>query len=123
MDFMSRLEQIRSRIDGTAFFNQKMIKNMQERKKRLDGDTQSKGYKAEQRRAQDEKFVRDWINKQSELNLDPKKRFDLALKRGNGKDVEFIFDHLDDIGKFRYRVDTYTFTKSASTVDAKIVHI
>ena len=92
---------------------------------KLRRDLQKKGYdpkaeKSELRKRKDERFVQGWIKNQSELNLDPKQRFNLALRRGNDMDIQLISNEMDDAEKFGYRVETHTFQESVSTVNAKI---
>ncbi len=105
---MSRLEQDRDRVVSDPRFNQRLVRATMEGQERFAGSNDKKGRKSEQLRGQDERFVQDWIKKQSELNLRPKQRFDLALKRGNDTDVRFIFNHWDDLEQFGYRVGTHT---------------
>ena len=91
-----------------APLNQHRAKLGREGEARLLGRN-NKAYRAEQKRSQEAQFVRDWINRQTKLSMDPKQRFKLALRSGNNRDVEFLFDNIDNIGKFGYRADTYTF--------------
>ena len=87
-------------------------------------DREGKGYdrkaeKSERRKRIEGQFLGDWINRQSELNLDPKKRFDLALRRGNDEDIQWISNEMDDAERFGYRVEV-AIKPADSTVDAKI---
>ena len=87
-------------------------------------DREGKGYdrkaeKSERRKRIEAKFAQDWINRQSELNLDPKQRFNLALRRGNDTDIQLISDEINDAEKFGYRVEV-VIKPADSTVDAKI---
>ena len=87
-------------------------------------DREEKGYdrKAEnskRRKRKEERFVQGWIKNQSELNLDPKQRFNLALRRGNATDILMISNEMDDAERFGYRVEV-AIKPADSTVDAKI---
>ena len=87
-------------------------------------DREGKGYdrKAEKsawRKREEDEFVQGWIKNQSELNLDPKQRFNLALRRGNDMDIQLISDEIGDAERFGYRVEV-AIKPADSTVDAKI---
>lgn len=106
---MSKLEVGRFVSGSDPRDNQARLRTIRESQERIFGDPKSKEGKAGERRARDEEFARDWINRQSELNLSPRQRFELALKRGNNDDVKFLFSHMDDMTRFGYETDTYIF--------------
>lgn len=91
------------RIDPGSIFNQQESKNALNRLIRSSGGGKNKkAQRAGKRRAKDEKFTQDWIKRQSESNLSPKARIDLALARGSDADVQFLAQNIDDIEEAGY---------------------
>lgn len=91
---MSRLEDVRVGMGyyPSAPFNHNSAKRFAENHRRLGGDRRSKGYKAEQQRARDEKFLQEFPQVQLKRSLDH--MFDGTA---TPEDIDYVFRHIDEL--------------------------
>lgn len=94
---------------------------------RMDEAVRTKERKEKKQQLEDEQFALDWIRKQSELNTEPKERFEQALEHNicsgikDKKNVGLLFHNDDDFEAFGHRVDRFTFPAKGKIEPTKII--
>ncbi|MDO8620678.1 MAG: hypothetical protein Q7R31_00115 [Candidatus Levybacteria bacterium] len=93
---MSTIEHIRKRMGDSHLvpfgrLNQRKIREIEEARRRIEGNTQSKGYKADQRQ---QKFIENLSRKQFERALGH-----MADGTATPEDIDYVFRQADRFGR------------------------
>lgn len=106
---MSRIENVKGRLgyDHLVPLNQKAIGEIAEARRRIEGDRQSKGYKANQRRLRQQQFIE---------NL-PRMQFKRALGHmvdgtATPEDIGYVLGHADRFGRQVDKVTILNFSRN-----------